>query len=485
MVLGVCRRALKNPHDAEDAFQAVFLVLARRAGSVRVDDSLGRWLYGVSRKVASRARKRSERLRSREVSATSIDAPEPAHRGSAEALAERSDLRAVILDELSCLPGRYREAIEACDLDGCTHEEAARRLGWPVGTVRSRLSRGRDQLRGRLERRGLGLPAIASPVAGRLANPVSPALATATAQAAVRFAMRRAFDGSFPVAVAALTEEALRTMTLAKLTVAMPAALLIAGVATATTQFGAAGGGAVPPEVPKAVHSSADSGGGTGQAQGAPAGIPPKAQGGVARIPPAAENAIGSVSGSSVTLNPDLDVPFTLDLSVGEIEFEGAAKQIEIQMGSTIVLRSIDREDRVRFTAHNAASGESSTYRVPEGIIAVPIASESAVVLDLKGEGISVVAAYSPQANTWVVHPLAAQVDGHLVPIVSKGLAAIQDGHRVYAFSASAQKWDVIERAEGADGPPWMNNDYVLCEDEERVYVFGAQTGEWAAIEIE
>jgi RNA polymerase sigma factor (sigma-70 family) len=460
MVLGVCRRALKDPHDAEDAFQAVFLVLARRAGSVRVDDSLGRWLYGVSRKVASRARKRSERLRSREVSSTSIDAPEPAHRGSAEAVAERSDLRAVILDELSRLPGRYREAIEACDLDGCTHEEAALRLGWPVGTVRSRLSRGRDQLRGRLERRGLGLPAIASPLAGRLADPVSPALATATAQLAVRFAMRRALDGSFPVAVTALTEGALRTMTIAKLTVAMPAALLVAGAAVATTQFPTNGGGAVPPDAPKAADSS---GGGTGQTQGASAGLPPKANGGIAGSLPAGQGAVGGdPAGEPGPLGP---TPFLLRGVVFSTDymFRGAGQKIALKSGPLIVVASAPHQ----LTFYNALNGKSNIFEIPEGVVAEPLANPTIAVLAMHGKEIPRVAAFAAENEAISVLELEEPVSGAIIPVIGKGLAAFAVGKHVYAYSGPVDSWGVIERDEDTGTMPVVtgDSDSILCED--------------------
>jgi HlyD family secretion protein len=133
MVLGVCRRALADPADVEDAFQATFLVLVRRAGSVRVGDSLGRWLYGVSRRVAAKARARSSRARIRttplEVEPAAPDTP-----------ADQSGLLAALDDEVSRLPEKYRAPVVFCHLEGLSHAEAADRLRWPVGTVSGRLS---------------------------------------------------------------------------------------------------------------------------------------------------------------------------------------------------------------------------------------------------------------------------------------------------------------------------------------------------------
>ena len=150
MVLGVCRRVLHDPDDVEDAFQATFLVLARKAGVLRPRDPLGHWLYGVAHRVSLRARSEAARRRSRERPARPGES-EPEAAVSPEA--PDADLGAVIDDELKRLPATYRAAVVLCYLDGLTHEEAARQLGWPIGTVKGRLSRARGLLRDRLTRR--------------------------------------------------------------------------------------------------------------------------------------------------------------------------------------------------------------------------------------------------------------------------------------------------------------------------------------------
>ncbi|QDV32883.1 sigma-70 family RNA polymerase sigma factor [Tautonia plasticadhaerens] len=184
MVLGVCRRTLRDPIAAEDAFQATFLVLARKAGTIRVDDSIGRWLYGVSRRVAAKARHQSARRRAVERPIAGL--AEPSGRSSPVLDAHRADLRAVIAEELARLPGPFREAVALCDLEGCTHDEAARRLGWPVGSVRSRLSRGRARLRDQLSRRGVSPSTLT--LAPLTAPSLPPALLRATTTAALAFA---------------------------------------------------------------------------------------------------------------------------------------------------------------------------------------------------------------------------------------------------------------------------------------------------------
>lgn len=155
MVLGVCRHVLGQAQDAEDAFQAAFLVLARNAGSIRERRVLARWLYEVSYRIAIRARARTVRRRSLEKEAAAMTVVEQSP-GVDPAWTE---LRPVLHEEVNRLPEKYRSAVVLCYLEGRTNEEAASLLDWPVGTVKGRLSRARDLLRTRLSRRGLALSA--------------------------------------------------------------------------------------------------------------------------------------------------------------------------------------------------------------------------------------------------------------------------------------------------------------------------------------
>jgi RNA polymerase sigma factor (sigma-70 family) len=154
MVLNVCRRLLRDPHDVEDAFQAVFLVLVRKARGIRVEGSLGPWLYTVSNRVAARARANRRRLGTREISAAVERS-----KSTADRTLDRLEAAGVIHEELDRLPERLRAPVVLCYLQGLTHELAAGQLGCPVGTVRSRLSRARAQLLIRITRRGLTLSA--------------------------------------------------------------------------------------------------------------------------------------------------------------------------------------------------------------------------------------------------------------------------------------------------------------------------------------
>jgi RNA polymerase sigma factor (sigma-70 family) len=156
MVLATCRGVLHHEHDAEDAFQTTFLVLALRAGSLRSGDRLGPWLHRVALRVSERARAEAARRREREAGRAGRAAeaqPRP------EWDAEREELGRVIHQEVNRLPARYRLVVVLCDLQSESYETAAARLRVPVGTIRSRLSRARERLRGRIARRGLAPPA--------------------------------------------------------------------------------------------------------------------------------------------------------------------------------------------------------------------------------------------------------------------------------------------------------------------------------------
>ncbi len=202
MVLAVCRRVTGHPQDAEDAFQAVFLVLAKKAGQLRDPGRLGNWLYGVSAKVASRARRAAARRRVREVQA--VDPPDPV----APDTPPPADIGPALHEELAALAAHYREPIVLCDLQGASRSEAARALGIPEGTLSSRLTNGRRKLADRLTRRGVVLSALGVPAAvaeGRAAVPevlvsnTCGVVAAWAAGAVVPAAVVRLAAGGFPV----------------------------------------------------------------------------------------------------------------------------------------------------------------------------------------------------------------------------------------------------------------------------------------------
>jgi RNA polymerase sigma factor (sigma-70 family) len=235
MVLRVCRGVLGDAHAAEDAFQATFLVLVRKARSIRDRHLLGNWLHGVALRVSTCALASAARRKRHEQRAG-------ARATSRAASAEVEDLARAIHEEVGRLPDRYRVPMVLCCLEGQSLDEAAIRLRVPVGTIKSRLARGRERLRGLLARRGVG-PATMSTSAVLVASEsfgAVPALLTeVTIQAATRCAASPAAfaAGSVPAAVAALSAGVLKAMFWTK--------LRVAATATAVTILVAATGAGV------------------------------------------------------------------------------------------------------------------------------------------------------------------------------------------------------------------------------------------------
>jgi RNA polymerase sigma factor (sigma-70 family) len=229
-VMGVCRSILGDEHAAEDAFQATFLVLARRAGSLRNPAKLGAWLNGVARKAARKARAQNLRRIARERSAAVPEATAMAFEP------EMAEVPAVVDEELQRLPDEYRQPVVLCCVEGRTTSEAALALGWPRGTVGTRLARARALLRSRLTRRGVVLSV-----------PVSTALADATARAAVSFASRRAADGMVPASAAALADSVLQGMLMTKIEVGLAVVLTAGVIAVGGSRLAARGPGDEPP----------------------------------------------------------------------------------------------------------------------------------------------------------------------------------------------------------------------------------------------
>ncbi len=234
MVWGVCRRSL-NHQDAEDAFQATFLVLVRKAASVVPRERVANWLYGVAHQTALQARRNVTRRRAREKQGTAM--PEPA----AAEQDEWRDLQPLLDRELSRLPDTYREVIVLCDLEGKTRKEVARQLGLPEGTVGSRLARARVMLAKRLTQRGVALSggAVAAVLSQKVASASVPtSVVDSTIKAAGLLAAgQAAATGAIPVQVAAPTEEVMKTLLFTKLRAAIAVLLVLGFVAIGTAIF--------------------------------------------------------------------------------------------------------------------------------------------------------------------------------------------------------------------------------------------------------
>ncbi|SIN70411.1 RNA polymerase sigma factor, sigma-70 family [Singulisphaera sp. GP187] len=241
MVLGVCRQFLGDAQHAEDAFQAVFLVLAQKARTIRDPDLLGNWLYGVAIRTARCAKQQIGRRRKRE-EGNAMKGPGPGACHLAEPTAPPADQPAIdreqaeaIHGEVDRLPRSFRLPVVLCYFEGLTLDEAARRLRCPAGTLRSRLARARDKLGRGLSRRGVTLPATALTaflVSRSASASISPLLCNTTTQAATTFAAHHAASGVFSASAATLAQEVLRTMFVHKLRLTALSLLLMTAVAT-------------------------------------------------------------------------------------------------------------------------------------------------------------------------------------------------------------------------------------------------------------
>jgi RNA polymerase sigma factor (sigma-70 family) len=251
MVWGVCRRMLRNHHDAEDAFQATFLVLVRKAGSVRQKEMVGNWLYGVAHQTARKVRAATAKRRRRERQVMALPEVQVPEQDSSH------ELEPFLDQELSRLPDKYRASIVLCDLEGKTRKEAARQLGLPEGTLAGRLTRGRAMLAKRLARYGLSMSggSLAAVLSQKAATACVPALMmTSTIKAVTRVAAGQAVTaGVVSARIAALTEGVLKAMVISKLKT-IAGTLLVAGligVVAASSFPRAAATPGDPPGVPQ------------------------------------------------------------------------------------------------------------------------------------------------------------------------------------------------------------------------------------------
>jgi RNA polymerase sigma factor (sigma-70 family) len=230
MVLDVCRRCLGNAHDAEDAFQATFLVLVRKAASIRSRDSVPSWLHGVARRVSGQARLRARRRQDVVLPPPPIPPTDPG------ANLTWDELRTLVDEEMGRLPEDQRAAVILCCLEGRSQDQAAKELGCPKSTLSSRLEKGRETLRRRLARRGFALSAgaLASVLAAAPASASLPAMLLIAAVRNATLATKGAVDaGVVSAEVLALTTAAVRSMTPWKLTLTVLAAcVLLTGAAT-------------------------------------------------------------------------------------------------------------------------------------------------------------------------------------------------------------------------------------------------------------
>ncbi len=387
MVLRACSATIGDEHEAHDAFQATFLVLARKAGTIRAADSVGPWLHEVARRVSACARSASARRGRHERQA--------AERSSrAVAASEVDDLAPVLHEEIDRLPERYRAAIVLCDLEGLTHEQAAARLGWPLGTVRSRLARGRDRLRGRLTRRGLAPSATL---------PALPALSDAAVEATARLAS----GGPVPLTIRLLTDGGLRAMRLIRWKAAAMLTLAIGLAASGAGVLARRSLGQLPgqptrtgraDEKPQATRASAENFPGEDQV--------------IVRVAP---------SGTKVwAFSP-----------------------------ATHAWRTYHLPEGVKVPGYRSRVGGNISENPPTVFVDFP--DDQVLAPAMAGEEIREVAVFNVPTGEWVRQPLKEPAHGTCRPYDGRRFVLYRVGRYLYGFSAATGRWDVRDIGEDAD----------------------------------
>jgi RNA polymerase sigma factor (sigma-70 family) len=350
MVFGVCRRLLREAHDAEDAFQATFLVLARKAGAIRNGESLASFLHGVAGFVARKMRVEAARRLRRE-----RRHPAPAAAEDADALTW-GELRSVLDEELGRLPARLRVPLILCYLEGQTQDEAARRLGWGKSTLRRRLERGRQLLRDRLAGRGVTLSSgLLAPLLSGPAD-LARTLTAGTVRAALAFGSGQPLGGGTPAPSVLLATSVLRGMRLTRIKVA-------AGVALVLSALAAGGLGAYRAAVESAPPA---------QAAQAPSGRPNRDEAKPASTPAASVDAFGdplpedAVARLGTVRLRHGSTPFAIDLSPDGRALASAG----VLDGGAHIWETATGKEMVRISKKNLPGG------VEEGVLGLVYAPD-------------------------------------------------------------------------------------------------------------
>jgi RNA polymerase sigma factor (sigma-70 family) len=533
MVLGVCRRILRDENDVEDAFQATFLILVRRATAIRRGDLVSHWLYGVARRVAVRAKAQAARRRAHEPVGLQI-----AEASADESLREESrhDLRMMLDDELGRLPSSLRAPVVLCYLEGMTHDEAAVRLRWPVGTVRSRLARARDRLRMRLARQGL-MPRGTALSALMMPERVSLGLIDSTIDASLKFATNPASaSGSTISAAAGLARGVLQAMTITKVKIlgagAVAAVLGLFGAQSLARQH--VGGRGPDPakvakptpidredsmfntmvKVEKIIHDMGQ------QQQDLQRELQRLADQILAMR--AARSELRGEGASPAPSQPEknsarasrplgVTAPIMTGTGGGAANDENSRSNLNRPRGAIgrgdrentltgtldsgpfhselgwYVIASSQNGDRVAVFDKRSGRSKLLELPVPEGAThpVTPVINNEVVALNIEarsGAAVSKIAVYAtsgdPSTAQWYPQELREPVE-RATPLVGQFSVAYALGRRVYAFSTRANRWNVLELPLGREARLSESDNEFQVDDGSHLYSFDVVSGRW------
>jgi RNA polymerase sigma factor (sigma-70 family) len=523
MVLGVCRRILADEHEVEDAFQATFLVLVRRAPAIRDGELVGNWLHGVAHRVAVRARAQSAYRRAH--LSSGLDSVVNGVAIQVDDTNER-DLRAILDEELKRLPGSLRFPIILCYLEGCTHDEAAAKLKWPVGTVRSRMARARTMLRRRLARHGLA--ADGSALSAALARQtLTVTFVDSTVHASLAFVSNSTPTGRASVAAIALAQGVFHTMTISKIktlaALALTGALALGGARTLARQFAAPV--AIPQAVPAASQASDDQAAllravnniddlfddvdrrsrvvqsALRSLRKQIASLPPKVPQLATNPAVTVENgrfretskqpasataaAIGQADPASTPAASGHEkvTDTSGDSSSIGVEYQSPS---HFRVGPNIIVVSptgnkvaFYHTDRERSHAVRLSDGQGTKHTV------VPLIDDNIVIVALRitGKDIRRIAVATTLAGRWFAQDLREPAE-IASPVVAGGFAYYVMGRYVYAFSTllPEPRWDVLELPPGSVPRPSSDSFGIRVDHGSHLYRF-TKKGKWDDID--
>jgi RNA polymerase sigma-70 factor (ECF subfamily) len=433
MVMGVCRQILRRSHDAEDAFQATFLVLARKAGGIRVRGSLAPWLHRVAYRTAHRARMVGARYRVGEVELGELVGRESAP----------FELSPLLHDELSRLPGKYRDPIVLCHLEGKSHEEAARLLRWPLGTVSGRLSRGRQLLKARLERRGVvGAGVVLARDWGLGGSAVLPG---ALVESTLSLAIGGGGVSAVSTSVLLLAEGVVRVMSIEKL-VAIPVVLALVATVSGVGVWG--------------------------YQAGTPADAAARAGGPLA---PVADQAVNPPPAAAKVASARLGRRKN-DVNLLE---DGETMPVK-DTGGILLVTSADRKSLQALSMANNQR-EWQAFAIPPGVTVAPVAQGNVIALGFKGKTIHQLAVFSGRLGMWVKQDLLKPVEERISPVVGMdGHVLYQAGNDFYAFSARNSMWGVLHLTGEGEAKAAVSQGSIYVMQGKLLYVFNLNLGMWS-----
>jgi RNA polymerase sigma factor (sigma-70 family) len=532
MVLGICRRLLEDPHDVEDAFQATFLVLVRKARELRDRDLLANWLYGVALRVATRSRRDRSLRRIRE--RTDIEKDEVIPPDDLD----RRELDSVIDAEVARLPVRFRTPIVLCYFEGLTHDQAAERMNCPVGTVRSRMSKGRELLRSRLSRRGLApTPALLAigPIAG-IAPSVPPALIFKTIAAATSVAAGRSMvAGIVSTSAIALTQGVLRTMSISRWTTLAAAFMVLGtlggGIGVAARQQG--------PEPVKEVKSpptqspteSARKVSRSGEVTAAVVGPESPANPARKALKTAEEELakyekqLNMSQAEILRLNAEIALLKTRIKALESPDNRASIRSVQpaagvgpkrpdpgegpgveandvsspdfITSSPGVIVSQSARNDRVVILA--TSTGTARSYRPPQGMKALNVTIwQPYVLIASNGPATAQLAAYDLKHDKWTTADLGGRSQD-LIALIS--IIPPQPGNTLVApsfqgssltqlavFDSTHFRWsvqDLVEPSDKKSAQPYFKGNVAIYVLGRKIYAYSTQAGRWDVLTLE